>query len=104
MNIYKISLYPRSSLPKLVLIKPTEYTWVNNMIKIAKSHPELEKNIIMWRQGSCLDSRLSEHPRIIKNGHSGGSLCWTINISQMVIMTGAKIRKHKLGFGYNPFW
>ena len=86
--------------PGLVLIRAREYKWVNNMLKVAGSNPAIKDEITKWTPFHEISNKIGCHPRIEKDGHSGGTMVWTIFMAQVVLMTKAKIRKHKLGFSY----
>lgn len=86
--------YPRIMLPKLVHLQCSEYSWVTNILTVARSDFNFKKAIMNWKPGTVPNSQITNQRLIMENGHSGGTLCWAIEMS--------KIRKHKLGYGYNP--
>lgn len=79
------------SFPKLILLRPREYRWVNNILKLAKRDRRLKALIITLAHDEYLFKAL------IKENHSIDSLNWSILLCRHILVTDAKVRKHKLG-------
>jgi hypothetical protein len=91
---------PRLVFPKLVLIQPGEFSWVKNLLNLAWKDPQIKKACLKWRPGTYPSELISTNPKIVKNGHSGGSICWTVAMAQNILNHGSKIRSHKDGISY----
>jgi hypothetical protein len=93
-------LHPRFNTPKLILISGPEYTWVSNFLKAVKRDTNLKKKILSWEPGKCPDINITRFPDIDKDDHTVGTLCWTVQLTQIIIQHNCKIKKHKMGYSY----
>lgn len=91
---------PFIKLAKLVLLQPSEYKWVTNIVKISQSNPKIRKEVLEWEPLKHPGKHLLNHPRILKDDHTGASLCWSMWMAQQIMKDGCKTRKHKLGHKY----
>ena len=91
---------PLLRLPKLVLIRPTEHKWVSNILKVAHENPTFKQTILNWRPGTYPKIK-DEFPLINEDGHTGGTLCWSVSLAQQIITNDCITEKHDLGYGYN---
>ena len=91
---------PRFRLPKLVLIRPTEHKWVSNILKVAHENPNFKRSILDWTPGTYPKIN-HEFPIINDDGHTGGTLCWSVSLAQQIIINDCIIKKHDLGYGYD---
>lgn len=97
-----MSLYPFIHIPKLVLLRPTEHGWIKNVLKITTFSSRAKDSLLTWkpRARTIPSMEFLDHPRIIKDGHSVGSMIWTLYMARLIMKNGSKIRKHKHGHTY----
>ena len=91
---------PRFRLPKLVLIQPIEHKWVSNILTVAHENHNFKQMVLNWRPGTYPKFK-QEFPLINSDGHTGGTLCWSVSLAQAIILNDCIIEKHDLGYGYD---
>ena len=97
-DIYKLSCTGLSS--KIIRISKPEFGWVNNMLKIAKKNDYVKRSILSWNPDHGTYWNLAKLPEIDNDGHTGGTLTWTIALTQQVLKNEAKIRRSGKGYCY----
>lgn len=91
-------------LPRLLLLRPAEYKWINNILNVAKRDAHVKKCLIDGQAYQCLDKVLHKCPKIDKDGHTGYTIAWPLNMAGEILKSESKIRKHKDGFQYMAPW
>jgi hypothetical protein len=88
-------------LPKLVILRPKEYMWVNNLTKLAKQEDYLK----LCLMDNCIDCRnLMNHPDIIHDKHNFNTIKWTVCIVRHLLIENAKIDSNESGYEYSSAW
>lgn len=90
---------------KIVYLKPSEFQWVNNFLRVAKKDKYV-KYVIMnkYHDSILIDYVVQNYPKIDNDGHSGYTFQWTLLMANQVLTTNSIIRKHKFGKSYIPPW
>lgn len=88
------------NLARLVLLQPKEYKWINDILKISRSNPQVKKEIMEFHRGNFFKLRILNHPRIIKGSHDNKSLRWSIRVAKLIMTNKHQIYKHRLGYKY----
>lgn len=47
--------FPRLLVPKLVLIRATEYRWVHNILNISRKNENVKKAVLEWKPATYPD-------------------------------------------------
>jgi len=85
---------------KLVLcIQPMEYKWIKNIFNLAKENSSFRDNIRKLKINSYTNRRLASCLEIVKDGHSGGTMDWSLGLASHILNTGTKLRKCNCGSG-----
>ena len=92
---------PQVLLSRSMRVRPDEYEWVTRIITASKNNPQVKEGVLKWQPGTYPNNHVIRDPIISNDGHSGGTLCWSVCLAQHVLKTGASLEKHVRGIGYH---
>ncbi|CAH6418420.1 Hypothetical protein HVR_LOCUS143 [uncultured virus] len=95
-----MQVFPRFAFPKLLLVRPTECQWVSNIIAATKTDPRAKQAVMGWKPGLYPDRCLQKHNNIMNDGHTGGTICWSVSLAQQILKNDSSMQEHEDGLQY----
>lgn len=77
-------------------VNPIEYEWIKNMINALNKRP----NYFLANEVFNYKKLMKEFPEIESNGHTGGTISWTISVSRHIINNGWDMKPYEKGLSY----
>lgn len=87
-------------ITKTFYLRPAEYKWVNNVLKLARKNKKIERAIMSGNIDHDIINTMISYRAITKDDHSLGSMNWTIHMTRLIITNKIKVRKHRDGYDY----
>jgi len=86
-------------MQNIILIKYPEYKWVKNIISLANKNKYIKNKISNGKLDETCEI-LSRYSVIDKDGHSAGTITWSVEVSRQILLTNPKIKKNQSGLSY----
>jgi hypothetical protein len=87
-------------MQNIIRIRPAEYRWIKNVISLANRNKYVKNAIMKDKMDIKSEHALMGDIAIDKDGHSGGTMAWSLTVSRTIFVTNAKIIKHNSGLAY----
>ena len=87
-------------MQNIIRLQRTEYWWVKNILNVAKKDIQFKNGIKTGNLNAYTRHILTWNPKINKDGHSGDSMYWCLNIANHILKNGSQVKKHKSGLSY----
>ena len=80
-------------------IRPVEYKWIKNILNLSKKNSSFRNNIRKLKINSYTNRRLASCLEINKDGHTMGTMNWSLRLVSHVLNTRTMLKKCDCGTG-----